>query len=58
MPEQLFPDSLFLGPGHNISMTDKRYIFFVLDTHDPEQLAFTFQAPENNTIFNLIPELC
>ena len=39
-------------------MADKRYITFVLATHDPEQLAITFQAPKNNTIFNLGTEFC
>jgi len=38
-------------------MTDERDIAFVLDTHDPEHLTITFQAPENNTIVNLGPEL-
>lgn len=34
-------------------MTDKRHITFVLDSHDADQLAVTFQTPKNNTIMVL-----
>jgi hypothetical protein len=57
MLEQLFPDSLFLGPGDNIRVPDEGYLTSVLDTHDPEQPAIALQAPENNAVANLGPEL-
>jgi hypothetical protein len=38
-------------------MADKGHIAFVLDAHHSEQPAVTLQAPENNSIVNLGPEL-
>jgi len=44
------------GSGPHVRMTDQRNVTSVLDSHDPEKLSVVLHAPENNTIFDFVPE--